>query len=220
MKHYTRKIVLPDPSTTYFQSSIATVLILNKILLMKTSIYILLTFLLQFTASVSVFSQEHYNYYTGKDTLEINGEVYKVTVDELSFTLENINNTLSYQKQFFPDGEQVPIEIGLRTSLINEEVIRESHIECFSEHDIIALKAENARITLIHVISLNGDILETNISVRSFGKYIFSLPPEKIIAFAETIKENAKFKVDPFVKKVGLTFVKKVTIIAFREHLK
>lgn len=44
MKHYTRKIVLPDPSTTYFQSSIATVLILNKILLMKTSIYILLTF--------------------------------------------------------------------------------------------------------------------------------------------------------------------------------
>ncbi|MDD4828226.1 MAG: hypothetical protein PHR97_06160, partial [Bacteroidales bacterium] len=214
------KIVLPDPSTTYFQSSIATVLILNKILLMKTSIYILLTFLLQFTASVSVFSQEHYNYYTGKDKLEINGEVYKVTVDELSFTLENINNTLSYQKQFFPDGEQVPIENGLRASLINYEVIGESLLACFSEHDIIALKAERAAIIFTNVISLNGEILETYIVVHSRGKYIYSLPPEKIIAFAETIKENAKFKVDPFVKKVGLTFVKKVTTIAFREHLK
>lgn len=220
MKHYTQKIVLPDPSTTYFRSSIATVLILNKILLMKTSIYILLTFLLQFTASVSVFSQEHYNYYTGKDKLEINGEVYKVTVDELSFTLENINNTLSYQKQFFPDGEQVPIEIGLRTSLINEEVIRESLIECFSEHDIIALKAERAAIIFTHVISLNGEILETYIVVHSRGKYIYSLSPEKIIAFTETIKENAKFSFDPFLKKAGLTFVKRVMSIPFRELLK
>ena len=70
------------------------------------------------------------------------------------------------------------------------------------------------------VISLNGEILETYIVVHSRGKYIYSLPPEKIIAFAETIKENVKFSIDPFVKKSGLTFLKKVMTIAFREHLK
>ncbi len=41
-----------------------------------------------------------------------------------------------------------------------------------------------------------------------------------IIAFAETIKENVKFSIDPFVKKSGLSFLKKVMTIAFREHLK
>lgn len=152
--------------------------------------------------------------------MEINGEVYKVTVGQSSFTLENINNTLSYQKQFHPNGEEIPIDVGVRTRLINKEVIDESLLACFSEHDIIALKAERAAIIFTHVISLNGEILETYIVVHSRGKYIYSLSPEKIIAFTETIKENAKFSFDPMLKKSGLTFVKRVMSIPFRELLK
>ena len=107
-----------------------------------------------------------------------------------------------------------------RASLINKEVIDESLLACFSEHDIIALKAERAAFIFTHVISLNGEILETYIVVHSRGKYIYSLSPEKIIAFTETIKENAKFSFDPMLKKSGLTFVKRVMSIPFRELLK
>jgi len=117
-------------------------------------------------------------------------------------------------------GEHVHHGVQDRASLINKEVIDESLLACFSEHDIIALKAERAAFIFTHVISLNGEILETYIVVHSRGKYIYSLPPEKIITFAETIKENVKFSIDPFVKKSGLTFLKKVMTIAFREHLK
>jgi hypothetical protein len=185
---------------------------------MKASLCLLVTFLFHFTASVSVFSQELKDYYTGKDTLEINGEVYKVTVRGHFITLENINYILSYQQQRYPSGE--PVLYNDRTNLINKEVIRKSRLACFSKQELLALKTEGAFISFHHAISLDGQILETQISISSSGRYIFSLPPEKIITFAETIKENAKFSVHPFVKKSGLTFVKKEMNIPFKEFFR
>ena len=105
---------------------------------MKASLCLLVTFLFHFTASVSVFSQELKDYYTGKDTLEINGEVYKVTVRGHFITLENINYILSYQQQRYPSGE--PVLYNDRTNLINKEVIRKAVSPVSQSKNFLLLK--------------------------------------------------------------------------------